>query len=131
MTRTVVKGEPSPEIFDMYRAILDAHDLAASQVRAGVKGADVHQSVVDLFSERGYGNGTHGFIHNLGHGIGLEVHEAPSLGPSGGALMSGNVITIEPGLYFPGTGGVRLEDVGSVTRSKFNRFTKFPRDLVL
>lgn len=131
MTRTVVKGEPSPEIADMYRAVLDAHNLAAATVRDGAIGAEIHQSVVDLFSERGYGNGSRGFMHNLGHGVGLQVHESPSLGPSGGKLSAGNVITIEPGLYYPETGGVRLEDIGAVTHRRFNRFTKFSKELAL
>jgi Xaa-Pro aminopeptidase len=70
-------------------------------------------------------------VHNLGHGIGLQVHELPSLGPTGKELVAGNVITIEPGLYYPGIGGVRLEDIGVVTKKGFRRFTKFPVDLVL
>lgn len=131
MTRTVVKGEPSGEILDMYNAVADAHDLAVSRVRAGVTGAEIHQSVTDLFAERGYGTGSRGFTHNLGHGIGLQVHEAPSLGPSGGLLEAGNVVTIEPGLYYPKSGGVRLEDIGAVTGRGFNRFTNFSRELVL
>ncbi len=129
MTRTVVKGEPSAEIREMFEAVKDAHNLAASGVRAGVTGAGIHQNVIDLFSDRGYGTGTAGFVHNLGHGIGLEVHEEPSLGPSGGMLSSGNVITIEPGLYYPGIGGVRLEDIGSVTQRGFTRFTKYRKEL--
>jgi Xaa-Pro aminopeptidase len=70
-------------------------------------------------------------VHNLGHGVGLAIHELPSLGPSGTELASGNVVTIEPGLYCPGTGGVRLEDIGAVTKKGFVRFTRYPRDLVL
>jgi Xaa-Pro aminopeptidase len=108
---------------------VDAHDLAVSRARAGAKGAGIHQAVIDTFAERGYGSGTRGFVHNLGHGIGLEVHEAPSLGPSGGVLSPGNVITIEPGLYYPDAGGVRLEDVGAVTSRGFACFTKFGREL--
>ena len=131
MTRTVVKGEPSGEIRDMYNAVADAHDLAVSRVRAGAIGAEIHQAVTDLFAERGYGTGSRGFTHNLGHGIGLQVHEAPSLGPSGGILEAGNVITIEPGLYYPKSGGVRLEDIGAVTGRGFNRFTNFSKELVL
>ncbi len=131
MTRTVVKGEATPEIREMYDAVTEAHDLAISRVRAGAIGAEIHQEVIGFFSERGYGNGTKGFVHNLGHGVGLEVHEAPSLGPSGGILSAGNVITIEPGLYYPKIGGVRLEDIGMVTARGFNRFTRYPRELEL
>lgn len=131
MTRTVVKGEAAPEILEMYEAVTEAHDLAVSRVRAGANGAEIHNEVIGFFSERGYGNGTKGFVHNLGHGVGLEVHEAPSLGPSGGDLSAGNIITIEPGLYFPEIGGVRLEDIGMVTARGFTRFTRYPRELEL
>ncbi len=131
MTRTFVKGEPSPEIHDMYTALRDAKQLAVSQVKSGASGADIHTNVVDFFKERGYDSDTRGFIHNLGHGIGLQVHELPTVGPAGKTLKTGNVITIEPGLYYPGTGGVRLEDAGAVTKMGFDNFTAFPEDLVV
>ncbi len=70
-------------------------------------------------------------MHNLGHGVGLQVHELPTVGPAGKILVAGNVITIEPGLYYPGIGGVRLEDIGAVTAYGFDNFTKFPEDLVV
>jgi Xaa-Pro aminopeptidase len=131
MTRTVSKGKPDPAVMDMYDAVCDAQALAERHVCAGASGAGIHQMVVDLFKERGYGSTNSGFVHNLGHGIGLAVHELPSLGPSGTELASGNVITIEPGLYCPGTGGVRLEDIGAVTKKGFSRFTRYPTELVL
>jgi len=131
MTRTVVKGEPSPEICDMYDAVRDAKALAATEVRAGAAGADLYSAVVEFFRDRGYESDTRGFIHSLGHGVGLEVHEEPSLGPRGGALAAGNVVTIEPGLYYPGTGGVRLEDMGAVTETDFDRFTQYEEELTL
>lgn len=131
MTRTVVKGEPSPEIREMYDAVRDAKTLAAAEVRAGVAGADLYNAVVEFFRDRGYESDTRGFIHSLGHGVGLEVHEEPSLGPRGGALAVGNVVTIEPGLYYPGTGGVRLEDMGAVTETDFDRFTQYEEELTL
>ena len=93
--------------------------------------AELHQLVVDFFKERGYESDTRGFVHNLGHGVGLQVHELPTVGPSGKPLEAGNVITIEPGLYYPGTGGVRLEDIGAVTKKGFDNFTSFPEDLVV
>jgi Xaa-Pro aminopeptidase len=131
MTRTVVNGEPSPEIQEMYEAVRDAKALAASMVRAGVTGADLHHAVVEFFRDRGYESNTRGFTHSLGHGVGLEVHEEPSLGPKGGVLVAGNVVTIEPGLYYPGIGGVRLEDMGAVTETGFDRFTQYPEELIL
>jgi Xaa-Pro aminopeptidase len=131
MTRTFVKGEASAEIRDMYAALREAQILAISSIKPGVSGADLHQTVVDFFKDRGYESNTQGFIHNLGHGVGLQVHEQPTVGPSGKPLEKGNVITIEPGLYYSGIGGVRLEDIGAVTAKRFDNFTSFPKDLVL
>jgi Xaa-Pro aminopeptidase len=131
MTRTFVKGEPSTEILEMYTALREAQLLAISRTKSGVSGADLHQLVVDFFKERGYESDTKGFVHNLGHGVGLQIHELPTVGPSGKKLEAGNVITIEPGLYYPGTGGVRLEDIGAVTKKGFVNFTAFPKDLVV
>ena len=131
MTRTVVRGEPSDEVVAMFEAVRDAKALAIGRIRAGVDGAEIHQTVVDHFAERGYAAGTWGFTHNLGHGVGLEVHELPSLGPGAGPLEVGNVVTIEPGLYLPNVGGVRLEDLGLVTSDGFENFTRFPEELVL
>ena len=115
----------------MYAAVLEAQTLASHTIRAGVTGADVHQAVVDLFSEKGYPTGKTGFVHNLGHGVGLDVHELPSVGPGGGELSVGNVITNEPGLYIPDLGGIRLEDIGAVTGTGFDCFTHFPKELIL
>lgn len=131
MTRTLVKGQPSPEIREMYAALLEAKHLAVSRVKSGVTGAELYQLVVDCFKTRGYESNTRGFVHNLGHGVGLQVHELPTVGPSGKALETGNVITIEPGLYYPGIGGVRVEDMGEVTTGGFDNFTVFPEDLVV
>ena len=131
MTRTVVKGEPSTEIRDMYTALREAKHVVISQVKAGVSGAVIYQSVVDYFKDHGYESDTRGFIHNLGHGVGLQVHELPTVGPAGKELKAGGVITVEPGLYYPGIGGVRLEDIGEVTIKGFNNFTKFPEELIV
>ncbi|MDO9034667.1 MAG: Xaa-Pro peptidase family protein [Methanoregula sp.] len=131
MTRTVVKGEPSTEIREMYTALREAKQLGISQVKAGVSGSAVYQSVVDFFKDHGYESDTRGFVHNLGHGVGLQVHELPTVGPAGKELKAGSVITVEPGLYYPGIGGVRLEDIGEVTKKGFKNFTKFPEDLIV
>ncbi|WP_321505236.1 Xaa-Pro peptidase family protein [uncultured Methanoregula sp.] len=131
MTRTVVKGKPSQDIRDMYDALREAKQLGISRVRAGVSGADVYQGVVDYFNDCGYESNTKGFVHNLGHGVGLHIHELPTVGPAGKTLEKGNVITIEPGLYYPGIGGVRLEDIGAVTAKGFEKFTAFPEDLIV
>ncbi len=131
MTRTIVKGEPSPDISEMYAALKEAQKLGISRVNTGVSGADIHQDVVDFFKDTGYESNSQGFIHNLGHGVGLQVHELPTVGPAGKALESGNVITIEPGLYYKGIGGVRLEDIGVVTKKGFENFTVFPEELIV
>jgi Xaa-Pro aminopeptidase len=131
MTRTFVKGEPSPEILEMYTALREAKHLAISRVKSGVSGADLYQAVVDFFRDRGYASDTRGFVHNLGHGVGLQVHELPTVGLSGKPLETGNVITIEPGLYYPDIGGVRLEDIGAVTKTGFENFTAFSEDLIV
>ena len=131
MTRTVSKGKPDEKIREMYAAVLDAKRLAISHIKAGVSGADVYQSVVDFFKDQGYESTTRGFVHNLGHGLGLQVHELPTLGAAGSILRAGHVITVEPGLYYPGIGGVRLEDMGEVTKKGFSSFTAVPEDLVV
>lgn len=131
MTRTVVKGEPLPEIREMYDAVKTAQDHAASMIKPGISGEEVYQAVVDLFSSQGYRKGSEGFTHSLGHGVGLEVHELPSLGPEGGKLSWGNVVTNEPGLYYEKTGGVRLENIGVITRTGYRCITSFPRELVV
>jgi Xaa-Pro aminopeptidase len=132
MTRTFVKGEPSQEILDMYTALREAKQLAISRVKGGVSGAVLYQIVVDFFKEQGYDSDTRGFVHNLGHGVGLQIHELPTVGPSGNSpLEAGNVITIEPGLYYPGIGGVRLEDIDAVTKTGLKNFTDFPEDLII
>ncbi|HJJ34847.1 MAG TPA: Xaa-Pro peptidase family protein [Methanocorpusculum sp.] len=132
MTRTVSKGVPSDEIVRMYDAVQKAKELAVSMIRPGVTGASVYSAVVEFFRENGYETaGSSGFTHSLGHGVGLEIHEAPSLSPSGGELKVGHVITLEPGLYYQGIGGVRLEDMGVVTSDGFDSFTCFEEKLVV
>ncbi|MHC1630619.1 MAG: M24 family metallopeptidase [Methanoculleaceae archaeon] len=131
MTRTVVHGEPDPQITEMYEIVAEAKRLAARLIRPGVTGEEVHNAVVDFFGERGYGTGMEGFTHNLGHGVGLAIHEEPSLGPRGRELVAGNVVTVEPGLYYLRIGGVRLEDLGVVTADGFDTITRFEEVLCL
>jgi Xaa-Pro aminopeptidase len=131
MTRTVVRGEPVPELREMYEAVLEAQDLGMRLLRHAVPGSEVHQAVVDYFRERGYGTGTEGFTHNLGHGVGLDVHELPTIGPAGGPVAQGNTVTVEPGLYYRRYGGVRLENTGAVTMEGFTSFTRHPREFIL
>ena len=131
MTRTVVKGKPTDEIREMYDTLRAAKHLAISLIKPKVPGAEVYQAVVDYFADHGYESDTRGFVHNLGHGVGLQVHELPTVGPAGKGLAAGNVVTVEPGLYYPGIGGVRLEDIGAVTARGFDNFTTYSEELVL
>jgi Xaa-Pro aminopeptidase len=137
MTRTFVKGEPDEKLEKMYDAVLEAQETALSMIRAGVNGRDVHDKVSDILHERGYKTGKHdqkpgeplteGFFHGTGHGVGLELHEAPRVSTADEELKSGDVVTVEPGLYEPGVGGVRIEDLVVVTEDGCRNLTDFPK----
>ncbi len=133
MTRTVVKGEPENRINEMYEAVLAAQNAALALVQAGVTCRDVHNCVCDIFEERGYDTirtgGKRGFIHSTGHGVGLNVHENPSVSDNEYVLQKGNVITIEPGLYDPEVGGVRLEDMVLVLKNGCENLTRLEKKL--
>ena len=138
ITRTFVVGEPNETWQRMYDAVQEAHLKALSMVRAGVNGQEIHRAVCQTLYDAGFGASTKGFeregvptmIHGTGHGVGLEVHEQPGLGLLGEKeLLPGDVITIEPGLYRQGFGGVRLEDLILVTEDGYENLTDFPYDL--
>jgi Xaa-Pro aminopeptidase len=136
MTRTVVKGKPSPEIQKMYDTVLGAQTLALGAIKAGVTGKQINDMVCEYFEKHGYGTirtkSTDGFIHSTGHGVGIDIHEYPSVGESGtDPLRPGQVVTVEPGLYKPGIGGVRIEDMVVVTENGNVNLTQFPKKLVL
>jgi Xaa-Pro aminopeptidase len=121
LTRTLVKGNPSPELRRMYHAVKTAQAAALACIKPGVKCSTVHRAVVQTFRERGFETGLRngrpsGFIHSTGHGVGLSIHENPSLGGSDQRLRAGHVVTVEPGLYYPDIGGVRIEDTILVRR---------------
>jgi len=118
MTRTYVKGKTSQKILAMENALKAAQKKAMNAIRPKAKGASIHETCSSTLIQRGFNAGTKGFIHATGHGIGLDVHEEPSLGPNSNALLEkGNVITVEPGLYYPGIGGIRIEDIVLVTKT--------------
>ncbi len=131
LTRTVVKGTPPPVLRAQYEAVKAAQAAALAAIRAGVSGRRVHAAAAACLARRGYQTGlldgrAQGFIHSTGHGLGLAVHEAPSLGLRPGRLRAGNVVTVEPGLYYADRGGVRIEDTVEVTASGCRRLAACP-----
>ena len=137
MTRTFVKGEPSDEMRRRYDDTYEAFEAALDAVEPGVTGEEVHDAVCDVYEEKGYDtlrsdpSAETGFIHSTGHGIGLDVHELPRVSPDGGELKPGHVVTIEPGLYDPDVGGVRIEDLVVVTEDGYENLTDYPIHLQL
>ena len=108
MTRTVSFGEPSSQMRDIYGVVQRAQEVGAAAVRSGVAGAEADDAARGVIEEAGYGEA---FAHSLGHGVGLEIHEGPTLRKGSGDLLpDGAVVTVEPGIYLPGVGGVRIED---------------------
>lgn len=138
MTRVFAVGEVPEEIRGYQELVKEALDLAIAEIRPGVNGKDIHRLVCDFFHEHGFPTQLHkaegevledGFYHATGHGVGLAVHEAPGLGRIGDELVAGDVVTIEPGLYRHGFGGVRLEDLILVTEAGHEVLTDFPYGL--
>jgi Xaa-Pro aminopeptidase len=137
MTRTVSKGDPGPEIRHMYDATARAHELAMSLIRPHAEGKEIYEAVCRLYEEAGYATSLRGgafpaagFIHGLGHGVGLEIHERPSLNRTGSTLEAGHVVTVEPGLYDARIGGVRIEDLVLVTEDGCRDLTHADKRLV-
>jgi Xaa-Pro aminopeptidase len=136
LTRTVVRGEASEEVRRMFDAVLLAQKRAFDMVAPGVDGKEIHAAVAETFKEMGFETGVvngkmQGFFHGTGHGIGLDVHEWPRLSSTSDVLEEGNIITIEPGLYYPGIGGVRIEDDVLVTEGGHEVLSDFPKILEL
>jgi Xaa-Pro aminopeptidase len=128
MTRTVVVGRASDEQRRVYDAVLAANEAGRAAVRAGAHGDAVDGVARALLTERGYGEA---FGHGLGHGVGLEVHEMPGLRKrSTDVLVSGHVVTVEPGVYLPGFGGVRIEDLVAVEEGGHKLLSHSRRDLI-
>ena len=138
MTRVFVVGTPSDELREWHTLCKEALDRSVAAVKPGVSGSALHKISCDIFEEHGYPTLRSkepgevlrdGFYHSLGHGVGLEVHEEPSLGRAPGELVAGDVIAVEPGLYRHGYGGCRLEDLVLVTESGPEVLTDYPYDL--
>jgi Xaa-Pro aminopeptidase len=130
MSRTVVRGEPGPKIKEMHEAVLAAQEVAINMIIPGIMGNEVHQAVCDSFNDAGFDVGNEeGFIHSTGHSVGLDIHEKPGLGQQEDILEEGNVVTVEPGLYYRDVGGVRIEDMVLVTASGCKNLTIFDKNL--
>ncbi len=135
ITRTVVKGRADGALRKLYHTVGRGQDLAFEQMRNKASGREIHQQVQDFFTKEGYKTGRkngrmQGFFHGTGHGLGLEIHEAPRLSPtSTDVLETGQVVTVEPGLYYADLGGVRLEDVALITSNGPRNLTKFEKVL--
>jgi Xaa-Pro aminopeptidase len=134
MTRTYVKGRASPEIKKLYNTVRAGQDIGLSMVANGVDGMSIHKAITDYFDQQGFptknirGKQT-GFFHGTGHGVGLEIHEAPRISTKSDILKTGQVVTVEPGLYYPSLGAVRLEDMVVVRDRGCDNLTRHKRHL--
>jgi len=136
MSRTVVRGTPSPELKRLYKTVLDAQEEAITKVKDGADGKRIHQGICSRFEKAGYKTGLvhgrmQGYFHGTGHGVGLDIHEMPRISRTGSLLQEGHVVTVEPGLYYPGLGAVRIEDMVLVTRNGCRNLTNFPKTFEL
>ena len=134
ITRTVVRGAASDEVKKMFNAVSDAQETAFSMIKDKVNGREVHEAILMHFKNCGFESGEidgrmQGFFHGTGHGVGLEVHEPPRIGKKTDILCTGHVVTVEPGLYYKGIGGVRLEDMVVVQPDRVINLTKSPKIL--
>lgn len=129
MTRTVSIGEPDEQLREIYEVTLEAQLSALEIMGAGRTGAEVDKQARDYIQSKGYGEY---FGHGLGHGVGLDVHEAPTLSLRGDKVLEpGMVVSCEPGIYLPGKGGVRIEDLVVITDEGFENLVSSPKELII
>jgi Xaa-Pro aminopeptidase len=132
LTRTVVRGRASEEQRRLWETVREGQTLALKKMKPGVDGLELHNEVKRFFTDRGFPTEVRdgrqvGFFHGTGHGLGLEIHEFPRFQKT--VFKPGQVLTVEPGLYYPGIGGVRLEDVVAVTKSGTRILSRFEKRL--
>lgn len=132
MTRTFVRGEPADRLLEWFDLVQEALARAVAAIEPGVSGDEIDEVLCSFFEDRGFETPRtaetveSGVRHYMGHGVGLDVHELPLCTPDGGTLEAGNVLTIEPGLYDPAVGGIRLEDLLLVTENGVETLTSYP-----
>ncbi len=134
MTRTVVRGKANEKLKCMYQAVLEGQRIAFRSIRDGADGKTIHDAILKYFESLGFKSGMidgrmQGFFHGTGHGVGLDIHEAPRISSVHDRLKKGHVVTVEPGLYYLDAGGVRLEDIVVVTKSGCRNLNRFPKVL--
>jgi len=132
MTRTVVRGQAGEAQRKLWQIVREGQELALRKMKPGVDGLDLHNEVKQFFTDRGFptevrGGRQVGFFHGTGHGLGLEIHEFPRFQKT--VFKPGQVLTVEPGLYYPGVGGARIEDVVAVTKSGTRMLSRFEKRL--
>ncbi len=129
MTRTVAIGEPGDLMREIYKITLEAQLKALDSLRSGITGIFADKQARDHISSKGYGEY---FGHGLGHGVGLNVHEAPTLSPRGEMLLeAGMVVSVEPGIYLPGKGGVRIEDLVVIAEDGYDNLVSSSKELII
>lgn len=129
ITRTIFLGKPQEEIYKIYHIVLEAQLAAEAFIRPGVLGKEAHKIAADIIAKHGYGEY---FGHGLGHSLGLEIHELPSASPKSEAKFeAGMLITVEPGIYVPGLGGVRIEDTCLVTEDGLEILTSADKSVIV
>jgi Xaa-Pro aminopeptidase len=132
MTRTFLRGTPSKKQVKMYDAVRAVQARAIGAIRAGKNGKEIHENNVKMFADMGYpSTDSTGFFHSTGHGVGLDLHESPSIGSRDYTLQTGEIVTVEPGLYYPEMGGVRIEDVAVVRENGAELLSNFSYDWVI
>ena len=116
----------------MYDTVLTSQAAGIKAIKPGIKASDVHKICADIFLEAGFDVGDKGFIHSTGHGIGIDIHEEPRLRENTDVILEeGNVIAVEPGLYYPKLGGVRIEDDILVTKDGFENLVNYHKVFVI
>jgi len=135
MTRTFIIGKPSDQLKHQYSAVYEAQSAALEMIKDGVTFSSVHKKVNAVFAKHGFSTGEkngkiQGFFHSTGHGIGLDLHEPPRIYSLPGIFKKGMIVSVEPGLYYPKTGGVRIEDLVVVEKYGIRNLNKFHKNYI-